>query len=117
MRIRATCNVCGRDFLFFQLYNTDPWRSDRCPHCGRHLGQPNMRHLALAADRAAAGLVDALRAIADRDPGFTIQRDSILERIEEAIDELSGPHEKTISPSRVDDGSLTRGWPWSRRAS
>jgi hypothetical protein len=90
MRIRATCNACGRDFLFFQLYNADPWHNDRCPHCNRHLGLLNGRHLALAADRAAAGLVRALSDIADRNPGFTVKPDSVLTRIEEAVAALSG---------------------------
>ena len=117
MRIRATCNACGRDFLFFQLYNADPWLSDRCPHCRRHLGLPNGRHLALAADRAAASLVDSLRAIADRDPGFTVKPSSVLERIEDAVGQLSGPSEEPPDgPSRADDHiTPIRGGRWLRR--
>jgi hypothetical protein len=113
MRIRATCNACGRDFLFFQLYNADPWHNDRCPHCNRHLGLLNGRHLALAADRAAANLVNSLRAIADRNPGFTVKRASVLERIEDVVGELAAPPD---GPAEADTVTPIRRRRWSRRA-
>ena len=63
-------------------------------------GMVGARHLAHAADRAAARLVQALNGIADRNPGFTIKPDSVLVRIEEVVDELSTP-----SPAPAERGS------------
>jgi hypothetical protein len=101
MRIRACCNDCGRDFLFFHLYNADPAQYDRCPHCSRHLGVLNGRHLAFAADRAAAGLVRALTDIADRNPSFTLNAESVLARIEEAVTALSGADDEPVETATV----------------
>lgn len=106
MRIRATCNGCGRDFLFFQLYNADPWHNDRCPNCNRHLGLLNGRHLALAADRAATNLANSLRAIADRSPSFSVNRASVLEHIDEILAELSGRADGTAAGSS-ESGDVT----------
>jgi hypothetical protein len=89
MRIRATCNECGRDFLFSQLYRADALDDGSCPHCDRPLGMTRARHLALAADRAGVALVHALRGIADRAPAFTIQPDSVLARVEEVVADLA----------------------------
>jgi hypothetical protein len=113
MRIRATCNACGRDFLFFELYNADAWHDDRCPHCNRHLGMTGARHLALAADRAAARLVQALREIADRTPGFAVKPDSVLGRIEEVIAELAP---QPADPDEDVDAEPTTRRRWLRRA-
>lgn len=89
MRIRATCDTCGRDFLFSQLYNADPWHTDKCPHCHAHLGVTNLRHLAHAADRALAGLVNVMTQIAERSPGFTLRTESVLSRLDEATAALA----------------------------
>ena len=69
MRIRATCHSCRRDFLFFQLYNADPGRGDRCPHCTNHLGVIGAHRVALAADQAAAGRAHAAGAHHRGEPG------------------------------------------------
>jgi hypothetical protein len=89
MRIRATCHSCRRDFLFFQLYNADPGRGDRCPHCTNHLGVIGAHRVALAADQAAASLATALEGFADRGPSFSVLPDSVLVRIQAAVDALS----------------------------
>jgi hypothetical protein len=91
MRVRATCQHCGRTFLFFQLYNEDPGLTDRCPHCGRHLGVVNIRPLAMRTDRAAADLAHALRDLAGRDRHFTIEADSLLGPLTEAAEALARP--------------------------
>jgi hypothetical protein len=89
MRIRATCHSCGRDFLLFQLYNADPGRGDRCPHCSSHLGVIGAHRLARTADHAAASLATALEGLADQEPGFSVLPDSVLVRIHAAVDALS----------------------------
>jgi hypothetical protein len=91
MRIRATCNECGRDFLFLELYDAELSQADRCPQCGVHLGVVNLRHLARAADRNLAALVRVLDQIADRSPGFTVESGSLLRRLENAVDALTQP--------------------------
>ena len=106
MRIRATCDACGRDFLFFQLYNADVWHADQCPHCQTHLGVTNLRHLALAADRALAALVSVLSQVAERSPKFTIEPSSVLERLEEATVALA-PADSPPAPRKE--------WPVRRR--
>lgn len=63
MRIRATCQRCGRDFLFFQLYAADPEVSDRCPGCSAHLGVMGVGRQAARADQALAALVQALEGM------------------------------------------------------
>lgn len=108
MRIRATCHACGKDFLFFQLYNADAWHADKCPNCQVDLGVPNLRPLALAADRALSGLATALEQIADRSPGFALKRESVLHRLEQAADSLA--EKRPLTPPK--EG---RGWRRSNR--
>ena len=64
MRIAATCERCGREFLLFQLYTASPFAADRCPHCSAHLGIVRVAPLAASADEALAALVRSLREIA-----------------------------------------------------
>ena len=89
MRARATCRHCGREFLLSQLYNAEPGAADRCPHCSLHLGVPGVRSLALRIDRAAADLVWCLSELAARSPQLTVDRDSILGPVGEALRELA----------------------------
>jgi hypothetical protein len=91
MRIRATCHACGRDFLFFQLYNADPRDSDRCPHCHTHLGVGNLRPLALEADLALSRLALRLEGLVDGTPAFTLRGDSVLEHLRRLVEMLSDP--------------------------
>ena len=86
MRIVATCEHCGREFLFFQLYNASPLVADRCPHCSVHLGIVRVAPLAASADNALAALVDSLREIAVRNPGFRVEPQSVLSPLNEALE-------------------------------
>ena len=107
MRIQATCHACGRDFLFFQLYHADPWQVDKCPHCSVHLGIPHIRHLALAGDRALSGLVRVLERMGEGRLGFTVEPQSVLARIEEAVDVLAPrtqrPHDEPLPVTSMRD--------------
>ena len=89
MRISATCERCGREFLFFQLYNASPLTADRCPHCSAHLGIVRVAPLAASADKALATLVDCLREFAGRKRGFRIDPESIMGPITEAVEALA----------------------------
>lgn len=89
MRIAATCARCGREFLFFQLYNAGPLTADRCPHCSAHLGVVRVAPVAAAADDALAALAGALHEIAGRNPGFRLDPESVLGPIREALEPVA----------------------------
>jgi hypothetical protein len=91
MRIAATCEHCGRDFLLFQLYNTRPVTADRCPHCSAHLGIVGVAPLAAFADEALHALVQCLRELSGRKPGFRIDAQSVLGPVTEAVEALARP--------------------------
>ena len=85
MTIRATCNHCGKDFYFLQLYRAAPEDGDRCPNCSTRLGILNLRRSAVVADAALADLTAALQAVAERAPGFTIIESTVLDPLERAL--------------------------------
>lgn len=113
MRVHATCDHCGREFLLFQLYNAEPATADRCPHCSRHLGVIGARSLALGVDRAGAQLVRCLYELAAREPEFRLDPDSLLGPIRDALAPLTeakgGGHDQT----EADNVHHLR-WPWQR---
>lgn len=90
MRVHATCDHCGREFLLFQLYNAEPATADRCPHCSRHLGVINERSLALGADRAGAQLMRCLNELAARDPKFQLDSETLLGTIRAVTSAAAG---------------------------
>ncbi len=100
MRVRATCDDCGREFLFFQLYNTHPDAADRCPHYGRHLGVVNVRPLALQVERAAARLTAGLNELAARNPAFRVEPDTVLGPVTDAVAALSASTEGPAPPRK-----------------
>ena len=89
MRIAATCERCGREFLLFQLYTASPFAADRCPHCSAHLGIVRVAPLAASADEALAALVRSLREIAGRNPGFRLDPQTVLGPVTEALEALA----------------------------
>lgn len=91
MRISASCEHCGREFLLFQLYNTSPATADRCPHCSSHLGIVGVAPLAASADQALQALVQCLKEFGGRRPGFHIDGQSVLRPVSEAVDALARP--------------------------
>ena len=106
MRIRATCNACNKDFLFFELRHGDPWITDRCPNCNRPLGVPGV--LAVRAEQALALLVHALDELGRQEPNFTVRETSILAPIDEALAPLVA-RLATSEPSRSESrGSRPR---------
>jgi hypothetical protein len=95
MRIAATCERCGREFLLFQLYNTRPVTADRCPHCSTHLGIVGVAPLAASADHALQALAQCLREFAGRKPGFRIDPESVLQPVSEAVDAVARAGEES----------------------
>lgn len=102
MRIAATCEHCGREFLFFQLYNAGPATADRCPHCSAHLGIVAVAPLAASADRALEALAECLREFAGRRCGFRIDPHSVLGPVTEAVEALASfGAENNTGPGRT----------------
>ena len=95
MRIAATCEHCGREFLLFQLYNTSPVTADRCPHCSAHLGIVGVAPLAASADQALHALVQCLKEFSGRKPGFHIDGQSVLRPVTEAVEALARPGDES----------------------
>ena len=89
MRIAATCERCGREFLLFQLYTASPFTADRCPHCSVHLGIVRVAPLAASADEALVALVRSLQEMAARNPGFRLDPQTVLEPVTEALEGIS----------------------------
>ena len=101
MRIAATCDNCGRDFLFFQLYQASPLVADRCPHCSAHLGIVRVGPLAASADQALADLVGSLREIVARNPAFRLDPRSVLSPLGEALEALAPRNAEAERPPRA----------------
>ena len=99
MRLRATCHTCDKDFLFFELYNAEPADSDRCPRCGTPLGIPDVRRLMQAADEAALALFSTLEQMKDRAPGFSIQLEPWIPRLEAVAASPAPSDVRAPSPS------------------
>ena len=87
MRIRATCHACDRDFLFFELRNTDSGIANRCPNCDRLLGPRGL--LAVRAEQALAVLTESLEELARHHPNFTVHARSVLGPVENALETLT----------------------------
>ncbi|HVL05851.1 MAG TPA: hypothetical protein VM388_07675 [Acidimicrobiales bacterium] len=95
MRIAATCEHCGREFLLYQLYNTSPVTADRCPHCSAHLGIVGVARLAASADQALHALVQCLKEFSGRKPGFRIDAQSVLGPVTEAVGAFAGSGDRS----------------------
>jgi hypothetical protein len=102
MRIRATCEHCGREFLLVQLYTAGSFHADRCPHCSAHLGVVRAAPLTAAAEESLATLGRSPREIAARNPRFRLDPESVLAPVTEALEAAAqaGPA-ATSGPSRA----------------
>ena len=92
MKIKATCDHCGRELLAEQLERT----GGHCPWCGKAFTREYNANLLLALRRAeAAGdvLEGALEQVADIGPAFDVDEDSVLEPIRVS---LRGQRRRTL---------------------
>lgn len=95
MKIKGTCRRCGREFLVEQVLQN----GGLCPWDGRPF-QPNYAVVLADAlrDAEAAGgtLENALEKIADMEPEFVLDLDSVLGQLREHLERLErshgGPH-------------------------
>ena len=109
MRIRASCDACGRDFLFFELRHVDGRDANRCPNCHQLLGVRGL--LAVRAEQALAVLVESLDDLARHDPNFTVNTGSVLRPVEEAVAGLAAQPAVDL-----DEEARRKGWWKGRRA-
>lgn len=117
MRVQATCERCGRQFLLFQLYSADPAVADRCPHCSHHLGIVGVRSLALRTDRAVDELVRCLDELAARRPRFRVDPATVVDPVRDAVSALTrrDEGEDEGEAEHDDTGDVGhRRWPWHR---
>ena len=87
MKIKGTCQNCGRELLVAQLVDSQ----GHCPWCGLAF-QPHYNAVlteALQLAEAAGGnLENALEKVAGMDPALTLDEDSILAEIRAHLEEL-----------------------------
>ena len=92
MKIKGTCRRCGREFLVEQVIEN----GGRCPWDGK----PFQADCAVVLvdslrDAEAAGntLENALEKVADIEPEFVLDIDSVIGRIREHLERLERTHE------------------------
>ena len=91
MKIKGTCRRCGREFLVEQVIEN----GGRCPWDGK----PFQADYAVVLvdslrDAEAAGntLENALEKVADMEPEFVLDIDSVIGRIREHLERLERSH-------------------------
>ena len=91
MKIKGTCRRCGREFLVEQVIRS----GGRCPWDGK----PFQADYAVVLvdslrDAEAAGntLENALEKVADIEPEFVLDIDSVIGRIREHLERLERTH-------------------------
>ncbi len=87
MRIKATCETCGRDFLLSQIA-ADSDSAGRCPFCGTRFGRHYSTVLIEAveeAEGASARFVHAINRLHGMQAGFRVDVASFLEDVGEHV--------------------------------
>jgi hypothetical protein len=88
VKLKVVHTQCGREVLVRQILET----GGHCPWDGKPFDKDYTAILAEAletAENAGGVLENALEKIAGMDPAMTIDRESMLGRIEEHIDQLN----------------------------
>lgn len=84
MKIKGTCAKCGKDFLAEQVVGSH----GHCPWCGQAFSPDYTANLVKAlqsAEVAGDVLEDALDQIADLEPRFDLDEDTVLEPLRAAL--------------------------------
>jgi hypothetical protein len=88
VKIKVRHTECGREILVRQILES----GGHCPWDGKPFNKDYTAILAEAletAENAGSVLENALEKIADMDPALTIDRGSVLEPLEEHLEELN----------------------------
>lgn len=91
MKIKGTCRRCGREFLVEEAIQS----GGRCPWDGKPFQADYAAVLVDAlrdAGSAGATLENALEKIADLEPGFVLDPDSVLAEIRGHLERLERTH-------------------------
>jgi hypothetical protein len=87
MKIRATCDTCGRDFLLAQI-GPESDAPGRCPFCGARFARHYSTVLVDAvrdAEVATANFIHALRRLQSMETGFDIHLEGLLKDLEDQV--------------------------------
>jgi DNA repair exonuclease SbcCD ATPase subunit len=87
VKIKGTCRFCGREFLAEQITGN----GGHCPWCGQPFQSDYAAVLVDAlqdAELAGTTLESALEKIADMNPAFDLDEDSILEPFRKHLERL-----------------------------
>jgi DNA repair exonuclease SbcCD ATPase subunit len=87
VKIRGTCQMCGRDFLAGEVLSS----GGHCPSCGRPFSIHYNAVLAEALEQtewAASSLENALERIAGMDPAFELDEEATLAGIRAHLEHL-----------------------------
>lgn len=91
MKIKGTCRRCGREFLVDQVIRS----GGDCPWDGKPF-EPDYAVVLVDALRdaeiAGTALEDALGKVADLEPDFVLDADSILETLRAHVERLERLH-------------------------
>jgi hypothetical protein len=87
VKIKGTCEHCGREFLVQQVLDSQ----GHCPWCGRAF-QPDytavLAETLRIAEEAGATFENALEKVAGMKPALVLEEDSVLSEIEAHLDEI-----------------------------
>ena len=87
MKIKGTCQNCGREFLVGQVLESQ----GHCPWCGIPF-QPHytavLTEALQLAEAAGGSLENALEKVAGMDPALVLDEDSILAEIRAHLEQL-----------------------------
>ncbi len=91
MKIKGTCRRCGREFLVDQVIRG----GGACPWDGKPF-QPDYAAVLVEALReaeaAGTALEDALGKVADLEPEFVLDADTVLEELRAQLERLERVH-------------------------
>ncbi|HEX5937336.1 MAG TPA: hypothetical protein VFZ75_06575 [Actinomycetota bacterium] len=91
MKIKGTCRRCGREFLVEQVIAN----GGRCPWDGKPF-QPDYAAVLVELLRDAQGagdtLENALEKVADLEPDFVLDPETVLADIQGHLERLERPH-------------------------
>ena len=96
MKIKGTCRRCGREFLVEQVLRN----GGECPWDGK----PFQADYAVVlvdslrdAEQAGSTLENALEKVADLEPDFVLDLESVLATLREHLERLEGVHARGSS--------------------
>ena len=91
MRLRATCQLCLRDFQLSEIYNATRHGLEQCPSCGAHLGVRNLDVILRRIDVTMSVLLAELSELEQRSPVFDIDLRPLVRALDRRPAERHAP--------------------------